>query len=303
MTRNRTAFGFGFSLGGGGAGGKEDGPAATVPDGGSGAASGTAASTTALAASARGARPAAGPTDGAIPAIGVGAGEVLPWLKLVSILLSGGVRVARRLSAGISVFVHCSDGWDRTAGLTSLGQLLIDPHFRTLQGFCMLVEKEWCSFGHRFARRCGTGGTEHHRSDHKDDQRAPIFLQWLDAVWQIWRQLPHAFEFNDRLLVALAEHCYSGRFGTFLYDCERERSLAKVMETTVAMWTYVLHPSNRAAFCNPVYAACRHGALSTAASAAAGTADGLFHIGDDLLVPVVTPEALAVWPYWSTKWT
>jgi protein-tyrosine phosphatase len=41
----------------------------------------------------------------------------------------------------LSVLVHCSDGWDRTAQLTSLAQLLIDPHYRTLSGFRTLVEK------------------------------------------------------------------------------------------------------------------------------------------------------------------
>jgi hypothetical protein len=59
---------------------------------------------------------------------------------------------------GISVFVHCSDGWDRTAAISSLTQLMIDPYYRGLDGFAVLVEKEWCAFGHRFAHRCGTGG-------------------------------------------------------------------------------------------------------------------------------------------------
>lgn len=36
---------------------------------------------------------------------------------------------------GVSVLVHCSDGWDRTSQLTSLAQLLIDPYYRSLQGF------------------------------------------------------------------------------------------------------------------------------------------------------------------------
>ena len=51
--------------------------------------------------------------------------------------------------------VHCSDGWDRTAQLTALAQLLLDPHYRTIAGFAALVEKEWCAFGHLFADRTG----------------------------------------------------------------------------------------------------------------------------------------------------
>ena len=34
-----------------------------------------------------------------------------------------------------SVLVHCTDGWDRTAQLTALAMLMLDPYFRTIRGF------------------------------------------------------------------------------------------------------------------------------------------------------------------------
>ena len=32
-----------------------------------------------------------------------------------------------------SVLVHCSDGWDRTAQLVALAELILDPYYRTIQ--------------------------------------------------------------------------------------------------------------------------------------------------------------------------
>lgn len=54
---------------------------------------------------------------------------------LFQLVLSGAIQVADKVSSGNSVVVHCSDGWDRTAQLTSLAMLMLDSHYRTLRGF------------------------------------------------------------------------------------------------------------------------------------------------------------------------
>ena len=59
------------------------------------------------------------------------------------------------LNQKVNVLVHCSDGWDRTAQMSSLAQQLIDPYFRTIEGFLVLIDKEWISFGHQFNLRFG----------------------------------------------------------------------------------------------------------------------------------------------------
>jgi protein tyrosine/serine phosphatase len=55
------------------------------------------------------------------------------------LILSGAKSIAEDLIAGKNVLVHCSDGWDRTSQLCSLGQLLIDPYYRTIEGLAVLV--------------------------------------------------------------------------------------------------------------------------------------------------------------------
>jgi len=47
-----------------------------------------------------------------------------------------------------NILVHCTDGWDRTAQLAALTEILLDGRFRTIRGFQQLIEKEWLSFGH-----------------------------------------------------------------------------------------------------------------------------------------------------------
>eukprot|EP01138_Halocafeteria_seosinensis_P011609 gb/GECG01011859.1/.p1 GENE.gb/GECG01011859.1/~~gb/GECG01011859.1/.p1 ORF type:complete len:1244 (+),score=127.55 gb/GECG01011859.1/:1-3732(+) len=257
--------------------------------------------------------------------------ERMEWMKLVSTLLHGGYRLALDISYGTSVFVHCSDGWDRTAELAGLVQLILDPYYRTLAGFCKLVEKEWCIFGHQFSRRSGTG-CGHSRKNYGDKQRSPVFLQFLDAVWQLVNQRPSQFEFNGKLLMLLAEHIYSGRFGTFLYDCPRVRlGQERMHERSESIWMYVARYAY--AYRNPGYELPRdadeaeyHRILAQAlpwsendGGEHAIRPEGCFFAGalvtQNLMKNASKPGAYAVWPreggslsrmdvwpYWFHRW-
>uniref|UniRef100_A0A915MLI1 Myotubularin phosphatase domain-containing protein n=1 Tax=Meloidogyne javanica TaxID=6303 RepID=A0A915MLI1_MELJA len=45
-----------------------------------------------------------------------------------------------------------------------------------------------------------------------------FFLQFLDCVYQLWEKNTDQFEFNRRYLMKLAQHTFSGLFGTFLFN-------------------------------------------------------------------------------------
>jgi Myotubularin-like phosphatase domain len=151
----------------------------------------------------------------------------------------------------LPVLVHCSHGWDRTSQVASLAQLLLDPHYRTRAGFATLVEKDFMSFGHPFHTRCGHGegrdGAGHSAvtgsglgSTMDEGQISPILIQFLDAVYQVVRLYPEAFEFNTKYLLLLSEHVYSCRFGNFLCDTEREReAVAGIRQRTHSVWDYL----------------------------------------------------------------
>lgn len=173
--------------------------------------------------------------------------ESTHWLEHIKLVLTGAIQVADKVASGkSSVVVHCSDGWDRTAQLTSLAMLMLDSYYRTIVGFEVLLQKEWISFGHKFSSRIGHGD-----KNHADADRSPIFLQFIDCVWQMSKQFPTAFEFNEHFLITILDHLYSCRFGSFLYNCESVREKEKLRERTQSLWSWI--NSEKSKYINPFY--------------------------------------------------
>lgn len=173
--------------------------------------------------------------------------ESTKWLHHLSVLLKSALLVVHAVDGDQRpVLVHCSDGWDRTPQIVALAKLLLDPYYRTIEGFQVLVEMEWLDFGHKFADRCGHG-------ENSDDlnERCPVFLQWLDCVHQLQRQFPCSFEFNEAFLVKLVQHTYSCLFGTFLCNNAKERGEKHTQERTCSVWS-LLRAGNKA-FKNLLY--------------------------------------------------
>ena len=166
------------------------------------------------------------------------------WLNYISDLLLGSILVSKYLVQNINVLVHCSDGWDRTSQVCSLVQIILDPYFRTMEGFAVLVEKEWVSFGHQFAIRNGCELKYSH-------ERSPIFIQFLHAVYQMIVQYPTAFEFNSYFLLFLSEQIYSNKYGTFLFNSEKEKFNNKAETCMVSIWSDIFYEKNK--YINDLY--------------------------------------------------
>ena len=208
------------------------------------------------------------------------------WLRHISAILEGTLIITKNIHVNSShVLIHCSDGWDRTSQLSALSQLCLDPFYRTIRGFEILIEKDWLSFGHKFLDRCGHLSSEkfflcptgdsasgsgadaaqaflasvqnRFASQNHLKETSPIFHQFLETVRQIQRQFPQRFEFNERFLHQLYYHLYSCQFGTFLFNCERERKVGDggppPCARTVSIWDFFNSPAEMAQNRNSAY--------------------------------------------------
>lgn len=172
------------------------------------------------------------------------------WLSHVKDILTCACTIAQCIDLeGASVLVHGTDGYDATLQVTSLVQLILDHDCRTINGFEALVEREWLQGGHPFADRCSKSAF----AITKQRSESPVFLLFLDCVWQIWQQFPCSFEFNEDFLILLFEHAYSSQFGTFLCNNEKERKECKLSNRTVSLWTYLARPEVLQQYLNPMY--------------------------------------------------
>ncbi|AWP20807.1 Myotubularin-related protein 6 [Scophthalmus maximus] len=167
------------------------------------------------------------------------------WLRHIKAVVDAAIFLTKAVTLeGASVLVHCSDGWDRTAQVCSLGALLMDPYYRTIKGFMVLIEKDWISFGHKFADRCD-------QLDGDPKEVSPIFTQFLECVWQLSEQFPQAFEFSEWFLLQIHEHVHSCQYGNFLGNNQRQREELQLRERTHSLWAFLM--SDKENYLNPFY--------------------------------------------------
>lgn len=174
------------------------------------------------------------------------------WILMTQKLLWASSRVTDFVCDGGSALLHCTDGWDRTPQVACLAMLMLDSYYRTIEGFCLLIIREWLNMGHRFGERCG------HDKESDDfvfvdeleedtipetspkPRSSPIFIQFIDAVYQLLKMFPADFEFTPQFLAVIVDHVYSCRFGTFMFNCYRSRYRRNgVVTTTASLWTEI----------------------------------------------------------------
>ncbi|XP_077382185.1 myotubularin-related protein 11 isoform X2 [Festucalex cinctus] len=143
--------------------------------------------------------------------------EATHWLDYTRCCLKKASEVACLLRSGhMTVALQECEDRDLSCVVSSLAQVMCDPHCRSRAGFQSLVQKEWVTAGHRFYSRANF-----HRLNDKDE--APVFLLFLDCVWQLWSQYPSRFQLTDDFLLALHDSAHLPLFSSFLANSQRER--------------------------------------------------------------------------------
>ncbi|XP_076852448.1 myotubularin-related protein 10 [Brachyhypopomus gauderio] len=189
--------------------------------------------------------------------------ETSRWMEYVRAFLKYAVEVVYILECKqASVILQEEEDRDLSCMVASLVQVMCDPHCRSLVGFQGLVQKEWVMAGHRFLDRCN-------HLKRNDKEESPLFLLFLNCVWQLLDQHPTAFQFTEVYLSVLSDSMWLPVFSTFLFNCPRQRAehsrdfaLTKRISLgqeqalhfpPVWDWSQQFSPRDQALFNNPLY--------------------------------------------------
>ncbi|XP_026175675.1 myotubularin-related protein 10 isoform X1 [Mastacembelus armatus] len=140
------------------------------------------------------------------------------WLEYVRAFLKHSSEIVYQLDGkNASVILQEEEDRDLNCIVSSLVQLMLDPHYRSLVGFQSLVQKEWVMAGHPFLDRCN-------HLKRNDKEESPLFMLFLDCVWQVMNQYPAAFEFTETYLTVLSDSMWIPLFSTFLFNSPKHCS-------------------------------------------------------------------------------
>ena len=88
---------------------------------------------------------------------------------------------------GMCLYIAATGGI--TAQICALAQMLIDPYFRTIDGFRVLIEKDWLAAGHQFQKRIGHGLSPDDEAVHKDHQffygSLIVYISSFDSIQHV----------------------------------------------------------------------------------------------------------------------
>jgi len=143
------------------------------------------------------------------------------WMGLVASLLRLAGEVAEGVARGVGMVLQEGEGRNTSLIVASLAQMLLEEEFRTRSGFERLVQNNWVSLGFPFSKCHALSGAAAGASVN------PVFLLFLDCVYQISVQFPSSLEFTCSYLIIVWDTVLLPVFDTFIFDCEHDRAVAR----------------------------------------------------------------------------
>lgn len=143
--------------------------------------------------------------------------EKSDFFKYCQNYVNAAVQIARTIKKGKPVMIQSPKGMTGHLGdsttnvLTSLTQLLVDPYYRTYEGFLALIEKEWTMY------------FTYHFTPPNGPSSNAIFVLFLNTVWTAHNLKPEAFEFDLSLLEYIQSSLHSSRYHDFIFANRYER--------------------------------------------------------------------------------
>lgn len=181
------------------------------------------------------------------------------WLDIIRQCLQKAVEVVECLEKdNTNVLITEEEGTDLCCVISSLAQIMLDPYYRTLMGFQSLVQKEWVAGCHAFLDRCN------HLHQKDKECHSPVFLLFLECVWQLVQQHSPAFQFSETYLTVLSDSVHVPIFNTFLFNSAYHRESVMKAESPIAqsrplscptVWDWSVQFDSKAQnfFFNPLY--------------------------------------------------
>uniref|UniRef100_A0A8C6Y1X4 Myotubularin related protein 12 n=1 Tax=Naja naja TaxID=35670 RepID=A0A8C6Y1X4_NAJNA len=185
--------------------------------------------------------------------------ESTNWLEIIRRCLRKTIDIIELLEGqSTNVLLQEENASDLCCVISCLVQIMMDSYCRTKLGFQSLIQKEWIMGGHAFLDRCN-----HLRQSDKEE--APVFLLFLDCVWQLVQQYQPAFEFTETYLTVLSDSLYIPIFSTFFFNSQHQRDTttyggsldtegSKLNFLSVWDWSVQFEHEAQALLNNPLYA-------------------------------------------------
>ncbi|CAB3397704.1 unnamed protein product [Caenorhabditis bovis] len=177
------------------------------------------------------------------------------WLSAVAASLECAANAAQCIhcegTKEVPVVIHGGEGTDTTLIACALAQVILDTDARTIRGLESVIEREWICAGHPFSLR--NAHCAYAEGTITGPFESPVFLVFLDCLFQMVSQYPLSFEYDESFLIFLFEHAYASEFGSFVGNNEKEKQEYQVKQKTVSLWSHVHHPETLKQFVNPCY--------------------------------------------------